>query len=337
MVNRAALDRLVGAAAGEAGGDHRDPHVQDAVALLGLAIARSSSGLAETRGVGAAVYRRAWRLRFERPLQDWLVRTAARRRWFDGSCGAWRIVEHGRSLNAAYHALKLLAGGVCGRAQGRPSNARTRQHRCHGCGNGDVEVVWRSPTQDADGVAWCHGCRPLSALGLLNAIRTQGGDDVALAGRSSLCHRAEGDPWGVSEYGACPLCGGGEAGSEHLLQWCPAVQAVLESFAPNAPSLATACRGVAGVEQSICDLLHQAAYLHGTMLGRHCMTWRRAARVLAAYTRGENREVGEQEEDEDGQQLDWRYGNEPDVCPTWEPPAGGGCAECDEHAAHAVQ
>ena len=46
----------------------------------------------------------------------------------------------------------------------------------------------------------------------LNARRSAG--PTALAGPWD---------WGPSLYGACPLCGRGEAGAEHLLLWCPAV------------------------------------------------------------------------------------------------------------------
>ena len=42
------------------------------------------------------------------------------------------------------------------------------------------------------------------------------------------------DLWRCSRHGALPLCRAGKAGSEHLLQWCPAVQAALKGFAPEA-------------------------------------------------------------------------------------------------------
>ena len=65
----------------------------------------------------------AWRARHERALHAWLARTGTRRRWLAAGGHAWRLVGRARSFNAAYHMLKLLAGGIRGRAQGRPPAA----------------------------------------------------------------------------------------------------------------------------------------------------------------------------------------------------------------------
>ena len=470
---QADLDKLAGVAAGAAAGDRRDQATRDARLMMDLVHARAATGSADTSGAGAAIYRLAWRARHEQALHRWLVHTAARRRWLRDDGQAWRLIGRARYFNAAYHTLKLLAGGVRGRAQRRPAAARPRPHRCFACGAAEVGVVWRSPTEDEEGVAWCIGCRPTDARGLLAAARAHGHDDVAVCARvaglvppasaapaaspaghppagatpltsvvpaaspeAQPLHAAQtrpsqdahagfpagttvsapaapaaqtapsqaastggptgasaaatdpagataatseasaalpaaqplaaqadaagvptgarataadpagtagGDgpaeePWRCSRHGACALCGGGEAGGEHLIQWCPAVQAALEELMPGSASLADACHEDTGRDQLLSDLIHQTAYLHGTMQERHCMTWRRAARVLVASTRRAMR--GEHEHDEaaaDERPPDGGCSEAQDICPTWEELCDSGCAECGALAVNAVR
>ena len=54
---------------------------------------------------------------------------------------------------------------------------------------------------------------------------------------------------------------------------------------PGRGSLPTACRLTGAHDGILTDLLHQMAYLHGTMLGRHCLGRRRAARLLVSGAR----------------------------------------------------
>ena len=330
------LRRLTWAASGVAVGDDRDSAVQDARALVGLAQTRRSDGSTETRGACAAIYRIAWRVRYGQKLNERLARTATRKRWLGDDGNAWRLVGCARNFNAAYHSLKLLAGGVRGRAQGRSVAARARAHRCSGCDTRDIRVVWRSPTDDEDGVAWCAGCRPLDARGLLEALRTHGHENVEHGARAAVGSGEADDRWRCSRHGACPLCQGGEAGSEHLLQWCPAVQATLESFTGGANTLGRECNGISDHGQQLNDLLHQAAYLHGTLAGRHATTWRRAARILMAGIRQASGDEAGHDHDENDADLVLAGGDEPDICPTWDDPEDHGCSECTGQIARGV-
>ena len=92
-------------ASGVAVGDDRDPAVQDARALVGLAQTRRSDGSTETRGACAAIYRIARRGRYGQKLNEWLARTATRKRWLGDDGNAWRLVGCARNFNAAYHSL----------------------------------------------------------------------------------------------------------------------------------------------------------------------------------------------------------------------------------------
>jgi hypothetical protein len=90
-----------------------------------------------------------------------------------------------------------------------------------------------------------------------------------------------------SPFGACPLCGLGEAGSEHLCVWCPAVAcawaqlwpdravgSLLQAVAVDGPHLATTAA-----------LLHQSAFLYGSLQGRATMHWSQAAGWLVRAVR----------------------------------------------------
>ena len=239
----------------ERGGDGRDRAVSDSLAFLRCEAERATEGSANTRGAGAAIYRVAWRVRHERALHAWLDRTAGRKRWLADDGHAWRLVGRAPSFNAAYHVLRLLAGGVRGRAQGRARAARVRPHHCAACDSPEVAVVWCSPGVEEDGVAWCTDCRPTDARGLLAAARGGETDSVEECARMAVGQAWTEGHWRRSSHGACPLCGGGEAGGEHLLQWCPAVQAAVDELLPGGGTLAQACHLDTGRDRALCALV----------------------------------------------------------------------------------
>eukprot|EP00974_Lingulodinium_polyedra_P007145 677915-Lingulodinium_polyedra.AAC.1 len=44
-------------------------------------------------------------------------------------------------------------------------------------------------------------------------------EGFVLAAEAAGCRNGD---WSHNTHERCPLCGAGEAGSEHLIQWCPA-------------------------------------------------------------------------------------------------------------------
>eukprot|EP00974_Lingulodinium_polyedra_P132937 11223719-Lingulodinium_polyedra.AAC.1 len=68
--------------------------------------------------------------------------------------------------------------------------------------------------------------------------------------------------WGPGQFGPCPLCGTGEAGSEHFLQWRPAPQAAWVALAGADGSLRGAIASFSARDVLTARVLHQASYLH---------------------------------------------------------------------------
>ena len=85
------------------------------------------------------------------------------------------------SYTGAFHAFKLLAGGVRGEAQRRGLADRGVCHRCHGCGSGEVVAVWTSPHGGSQGEQWCAACRPVDGDGIHAQLALTGGGSVAEA------------------------------------------------------------------------------------------------------------------------------------------------------------
>ena len=70
----------------------------------------------------------------------------------------------------------------------------------------------------------------------------------------------------ASSWGACPLCGTGEGGGEHLVVWCPAVAAArYELSGADACLGATVASREARGRKEAAELLHQASFLHGCL------------------------------------------------------------------------
>eukprot|EP00974_Lingulodinium_polyedra_P047344 4542825-Lingulodinium_polyedra.AAC.1 len=83
-------------------------------------------------------------------------------------------------------------------------------------------------------------------------------------------------------------CGPGEAGPEHLLQWCPATQAAWAALAGNESTLRAAVAVYSPHDAITARVLHQASYLHHTLLGRASLDWRRAADLTRTRARLEH-------------------------------------------------
>ena len=84
---------------------------------------------------------------------------------------------------------------------------------------------------------------------------------------------------------AKPAAGWGEAGSEHLLCWCPAVAEAWRLFRGSERSLKEAFRTPSAEDRALALLLHQASYLHHTLARRAVLTWTHVAHRIAARTR----------------------------------------------------
>ena len=112
----------------------------------------------------------------------------------------------------------------------------------------------------------------------------------------------------------CPLCGTGECGSEHLLPWCPAVEAAWRTLCPEGRCLVAACRQMSGHDPLLARLLRQVVFLNGALHGRGQLDWRRSERRLVAGGRRLHRNEAGGAEDEDATPAE---GHTTDVLPVW--------------------
>ena len=91
----------------------------------------------------------------------------------------------------------------------------------------------------------------------------------------------------TSVFGACPLCGYGEFGNEHLLLWCPAVRGAWSRLDhPAGLGLIAALSSVAAAPPAHTGtFLHQVGFLAATLAGSATLEWPRAAALLVRATR----------------------------------------------------
>ena len=197
--------------------------------LLRTADARFVDSQADpAAGTGHSLYMITWH-RAHAKYKAWTRTRSNARRWSTGDGNEWVALSEAQNITDAARLLRLLCNALPGRARWRPHCQRI-DHKCHQCTAQPVQLVWRSPSPpDAgdsdDGIAWCSACIqpgmaehswaslpehmiPSTLKEQALSLR-QGSDDASFDTRQS-------------HYGACPLCGLGEAGAEHIWQWCTA-------------------------------------------------------------------------------------------------------------------
>ena len=237
------------------------------------------------------------------------------RTWWPTNGHEWRILRSGIKYNTAFHVLKVFSGGVWGTVGGRPRATRdSRPRRCHACNTQEVWLTWATPGPREPGRSWCTGCIGAQPHGapwqwLLARIAPES----SLADHGPAC--LTGDDWHLcrSPYLCCPLCGLGEASSQHLVLWCPAVGVALARCFPDGPRVSLQYTAPGANQDAalprLAMLIHQVAFLNGTWAGRHVATWQESAGKIYRGMRQPDDTDGTEEweftpEDEAGQGLE---------------------------------
>ena len=224
----------------------------------------------DLRHKGGSIYRGMWAATFGGRLTAWLRERSGRRRWLPTDGTEWHTLVRRPDFASAFHILRLPAGGLRGAARGRSAAVRcAHPWWCTACGSPSARWAWLTPAPGHDGCAWCAACL---------------GDDVLRDGGAHLTAHLVGTPppWpgtqaacgslalpaGPGAFPACPLCGLGEAGGEHLLIWCPAVAAAWAAIRPVPLTLLRALTTRGDHASVLGTLLHQTSFLHASLLHR---------------------------------------------------------------------
>ena len=154
------------------------------------------------------------------------------------------------------------------------------------CGAHDIRWAWTSPAHGTHGLGWCGPCADATwarsdderpAATILDYLEN-GQDGRGLAGLLGV----------RSAYGCCPLCGLGEASSEHLMIFCPVVEAAWRAVRTRqegpAPPFLAACRvgDHDSVDRAACRVvLHQTSYWYASLsIDGAAALWAVNARLL---------------------------------------------------------
>ena len=259
-------------------------------------------------GTGHSLYVIHWHSLHQAKHREWLQERSRSRRWAVGNGDEWKTLGAAPSITDGARVLRLLCNALPSRARWRPSSQR-RSHQCATCGNGEFQMVWRSPSPSEavpndTGIAWCHDCvRPGSSDNLWSNLP----DTmllVALRGHAAECRgqsfRMNFDH-GPSVYGACPLCGYGEAGAEHIWHWCPAVVMAWRRVG-DGTSWSAALSGMVRDVDRLAITVSQVVFLHTSLFGRTAITATEAAGRIDRAVRasvGSNETLGDPDTEEE--------------------------------------
>ena len=185
-----------------------------------------------------------------------------------------------------------------------------------------------------DGLAWCRACAGRWMEGACwasyppAALPAELREDAArlCEERGDLRH-ATARP---SRHGACPLCGMGEAGAEHLWLWCPAAELAWRRFCTSRTSWAEALLGEQETANLAALMVSQIVFLHTALLDKVTLTAEESTRRIVAAVRASMNEPGAHSDDE-GETLTSMEGQPataalPRDYATWS--VDGGCEQC---------
>ena len=180
-------------------------------------------GALPIRGTGHILYVMHWHALHHARHREWTRGRSQARRWALGSGDEWGTIKAAPTIADGARILRLLCNALPGRARWRPSLQR-RKHTCTECESEEVQLVWRSPSPpdasiNGQGIAWCQSCLEAGTSDNQWANLPDGMLPQALRDHAAACrghHPHMSFDHGPSVYGACPLCGHGEAGAEHI-------------------------------------------------------------------------------------------------------------------------
>ena len=269
------------------------------------------------RGRGQTLYQACWLSKWQRRGQAWLQERAARRVWWPTDGREW-LALRGRSLNQAYHLLRLYSGGIRPRGHVPIRQLFAPAATCFACGLGPAAHRWRR--QDALGpetriCSACLGaCVAEDTLWQLHPLHTARGATEAPVL----------PPAPVDDTQACPLCGHGAGDSEHLLRWCPAVRLAWQQLAPEGAAFLDALLGTE-LSALAAATAHQASFLLLSLRGHVRLEHEAAARKILRFVRGHlagNRVGASDDADQTGSELEEEDRSRTHLCATDTPRSG---------------
>ena len=182
-----------------------------------------------------AIYIGVWWILDQGATKKYLLKRSRSRRWAPSEGQEWVQLSKCERWSQAWLITRLLLDGLPGTASRRPSHLRGPV-RCWNCGIIALpQWRWLSPSENPgnpsqegrNGVAWCTRCCQVSLPALVPGSPPGPGGYTAL-------NRLGGPPAPQQgAYTTCPLCGLGEAGSEHLVIFCPAVAEAWRILCPS--------------------------------------------------------------------------------------------------------
>ena len=241
---------------------------------------RGLAGFSRAHGLAGALYVAIWTLRRKADCWAYLHSRSASRRWAVSMGQEWVRLRGAPSWAYAWTICRLYLSGVPGNTRSRRRDAEEAT-QCHGCGcQGALRWRWLAGglcgQRSQPSVGWCAACvadRPWGRVPLeaLEADPALGPPELALPGPPCPAHGL---------FARCPLCGLGEASSEHLRCFCPAVQAAWTTFRPDECQswwLGTDC-------EDFCDLRlrfnHAVAWLATSLAGKASLAPREGAALI---------------------------------------------------------
>ena len=322
--------------------NHVRAHARDDAPDIDASITRAARAIVQTaderfvdprsppaRGTGCGLYTILWHHKYATLHHAWTRERSTARRWCRGDGTEWRTLSAARNITDATRLLRLLCNALPGRARWR-NNSQRVHHKCHGCGARPVQLVWRSPSpieigDGEDGLAWCSACAQPGMTECSWAFLPERLIPSPLRDQAQLINRDHPlriDPR-PSHFGSCPLCGLGEAGAEHVWQWCCAAHLAWHRCGDGS-SWRNALAGRCNDRARLTLVASQVVFLYTSLLDRTALPPEESARRIVAATLAVD---GNHEEQPYGGGHRDENGSPPIDTDTWA--IASGCGRCN--------